>query len=150
MSVPWCENVLTRPKSAGKVFFFARSPEAPSTTITVLSFSSMFLSCNQSTMVQLTCQQIMSFHIDHLPSCCFLLRMNDGVRHDRQYAFRSRCNDTRVIARSGKYWMLRDMVGQGKERVDEDVLKPTGFKLLFTAYDVADKDDSSRLSHRRD
>ena len=33
----------TRPKSAGKVFFFARSPEAPRTTMTVFSLSSMVL-----------------------------------------------------------------------------------------------------------
>lgn len=34
---------VTRPKSAGKVFFFARSPEAPRTTMTVSSLSSMVL-----------------------------------------------------------------------------------------------------------
>lgn len=34
---------LTRPKSAGKVFFFARSPEAPRTMMTVFSLSSMEL-----------------------------------------------------------------------------------------------------------
>jgi hypothetical protein len=33
----------TNPKSAGKVFFFARSPEAPRTTMTVFSFSSIVL-----------------------------------------------------------------------------------------------------------
>jgi hypothetical protein len=31
---------LTRPKRAGKVFFFARSPEAPRTTMTVFTLSS--------------------------------------------------------------------------------------------------------------
>lgn len=34
----------TKPKSAGNVFFFARSPEAPKTTMIVFSLSSMFLS----------------------------------------------------------------------------------------------------------
>ena len=33
----------TRPNSAGKVFFFARSPDAPKTMIVVLSLSSMVL-----------------------------------------------------------------------------------------------------------
>lgn len=37
------DGLLTKPKRAGKVFFFARSPEAPSTTMTVFSFSSMVL-----------------------------------------------------------------------------------------------------------
>ena len=35
---------LNRPKRAGKVFFFARSPEAPRTRMMVLSLSSMVLS----------------------------------------------------------------------------------------------------------
>lgn len=34
---------VTRPKSAGKVFFFARSPEAPRTMMTVFSLSSLLL-----------------------------------------------------------------------------------------------------------
>lgn len=38
-----CIGILTRPKSAGKVFFLARSPEAPKTIMTVFSLSSMVL-----------------------------------------------------------------------------------------------------------
>jgi hypothetical protein len=37
------ESSHTKPKSAGKVFFFARSPEAPRTTMMVFSLSSIVL-----------------------------------------------------------------------------------------------------------
>jgi hypothetical protein len=100
---------VTRPKSAGKVFFFARSPEAPRTMMTVFSLSSLLLG-----MMVLVIERASRFIADHegqrkaarlicsskktrtcLPSRFGVLRLNHCIRHRE-------CNSVSVTELDGK------------------------------------------------